>query len=54
MIDSTQDAFWMAEIHEEILTNNMQKAQELKTQFLDYLESWDVEPSEEAAKVLAA
>lgn len=54
MIDSTQDAFWTAEIHEEILTNNMQKAQELKTQFLDYLESWDVEPSEEAAKVLAA
>lgn len=54
MIDSTQDAFWMAEIHEEILTNNLQKAQELKTQFLDYLESWDVEPSEEAAKVLAA
>ena len=54
MIDSAQDAFWMAEIHEEILTNNLQKAQELKTQFLDYLESWDVEPSEEAAKVLAA
>lgn len=54
MIDSTQDAFWMAEIHEEILTNNLQKAQQLKTQFLDYLESWDVEPSEEAAKVLAA
>lgn len=54
MIDSTQDAFWTAEIHEEILTNNLQKAQELKTQFLDYLESWDVEPSEEAAKVLAA
>lgn len=54
MIDSTQDAFWTAEIHEEILTNNMQKAQELKTQFLDYLESWDVEPSEEVAKVLAA
>ena len=52
MIDSTQDAFWMAEIHEEILTNNLQKAQQLKTQFLDYLESWDVEPSEEAAKVL--
>lgn len=54
MIDSTQDAFWTAEIHEEILTNNMQKAQQLKAQFLDYLESWDVEPSEEAAKVLAA
>ena len=54
MIDSAQDAFWMAEIHEEILTNNLQKAQQLKTQFLDYLESWDVEPSEEAAKVLAA
>ena len=54
MIDSTQDAFWMAEIHEEILTNNLQKAQQLKAQFLDYLESWDVEPSEEAAKVLAA
>lgn len=54
MIDSTQDAFWMAEIHEEILTNNLQKAQQLKTQFLNYLESWDVEPSEEAAKVLAA
>ena len=54
MIDSAQDAFWMAEIHEEILTNNLQKAQQLKTQFLNYLESWDVEPSEEAAKVLAA
>ena len=54
MIDSTQDAFWTAEIHEEILTNNVQKAQQLKAQFLDYLESWDVEPSEEAAKVLAA
>lgn len=54
MIDSTQDEFWTAEIHEEILTNNMQKAQQLKAQFLDYLESWDVEPSEEAAKVLAA
>lgn len=54
MIDSTQDAFWTAEIHEEILTNNLQKAQELKAQFLDYLESWDVEPSEEAVKVLAA
>ena len=54
MIDSAQDAFWMAEIHEEILTNNLQKAQQLKAQFLDYLESWDVEPSEEAAKVLAA
>lgn len=52
MIDSTQDAFWMAEIHEEILTNNAQKAEELKAQFLDYLESWDVEPSEEAAQVL--
>ena len=54
MIDSAQDAFWMAEIHEEILTNNLQKAQQLKAQFLNYLESWDVEPSEEAAKVLAA
>lgn len=54
MIDSTQDEFWTAEIHEEILTNNMQKAQQLKAQFLNYLESWDVEPSEEAAKVLAA
>lgn len=54
MIDSTQDAFWMAEIHEEILTNNLQKAQELKAQFLNYMDSWDVEPSEEAAKVLAA
>ena len=52
MIDSSQDAFWMAEIHEEILTNNAQKAEELKAQFLDYLESWDVEPSEEAAQVL--
>lgn len=52
MIDSTQDAFWMAEIHEEILTNNLQKAQELKTQFLEYLDSWDVEPTEEAPKVL--
>ena len=52
MIDSTQDAFWAAEIHEEILTSNLQKAQELKAQFLDYLESWDVEPSEEAAQVL--
>lgn len=52
MIDSTQDAFWMAEIHEEILTNNMQKAQQLKTQFLEYLDSWDVEPTEEAPKVL--
>ena len=54
MIDSTQDEFWTAEIHEEILTNNVQKAQQLKAQFLNYLESWDVEPSEEAAKVLAA
>ena len=52
LIDSTQDAFWMAEIHEEILTNNAQKAEELKAQFLDYLKSWDVEPSEEAAQVL--
>ena len=52
MIDSTQDAFWTAEIHEEILTNNAQKAEELKTQFLEYLDCWDAEPTEEAAKVL--
>lgn len=52
MIDSTQDAFWAAEIHEEILTNNAQKAEELKAQFLEFLDSLDVEPSEEAAKVL--
>lgn len=52
MIDSTQDAFWAAEIHEEILTSNLQKAQELKVQFLEFLDSLDVEPSEEAAKVL--
>ena len=36
-IDGSQEAFWTAEIHEEILTNNAQKAQQLKDQFMDYL-----------------
>lgn len=51
-IDGSQEAFWTAEIHEEILTNNAQKAQELKDQFMDYLGSWDEEPTDAAAKVL--
>lgn len=51
-IDGSQEAFWTAEIHEEILTNNAQKAQELKDQFMDYLGSWDEEPTDDAAKVL--
>lgn len=51
-IDGSQEAFWTAEIHEEILTNNAQKAQQLKDQFMDYLGSWDEEPTDDAAKVL--
>lgn len=51
-IDGSQEAFWTAEIHEEILTNNTQKAQQLKDQFMDYLGSWDEEPTDDVAKVL--
>lgn len=51
-IDGSQEAFWTAEIHEEILANNAQKAQDLKNQFMDYLDSWDEEPTDDAAKVL--
>lgn len=51
-IDGSQEAFWTAEIHEEILANNAQKAQQLKDQFMDYLDSWDEEPTDDAAKVL--
>lgn len=51
-IDGSQEAFWTAEIHEEILANNAQKAQDLKNQFMDYLAAWDEEPTDDAAKVL--
>lgn len=51
-IDGSQEAFWTAEIHEEILANNAQKAQDLKDQFMDYLAAWDEEPTDDAAKVL--
>lgn len=51
-IDGSQEAFWAAEIHEEILANNAQKAQDLKNQFMDYLDTWDEEPTDDAAKVL--
>lgn len=51
-IDGSQEAFWTAEIHEEILMNNTQKAQQLKDQFMDYLGSWDEEPTDDVAKVL--
>ena len=51
-IDGSQEAFWAAEIHEEILANNAQKAQQLKDQFMDYLAAWDEEPTEESAQVL--